>query len=255
MKWAVVLAVACVSLVAIEAHAAGKGSVSPAMPDKPTKNFCNALSNRNFEMMDVFLAQGADINNENCFHGSQTPLMNTVAIVNRYVDTPALVKYLLQHGADVNYQNKNGNTALMYAVDASVDRLYGDPESLIQNVAMLVEKGAKTNLADNDGDTALFYAVAKGYNEKSWGRFQRMVGYLVKNGADVNHQNKRGLTPLMLAAKGCGVGAVKLLLSLNANVEKQTKTSETALSIAQEQAASTRQGSSCNEVAKILSNP
>ncbi|MBI4823896.1 MAG: ankyrin repeat domain-containing protein [Nitrospirae bacterium] len=65
------------------------------------------------------------------------------------------VKSLLQHGADVNAKDNNGNTALMYAA-------VGGHTEIVQT---LLNKGANVNAKNNFGNTALIYAVKNGRTE------------------------------------------------------------------------------------------
>jgi len=63
-------------------------------------------------------------------------------------------------------------------------------------------------------------------------RNEDIVNFLIKNGADVNKEDKNGKTPLMLA---CGKGyenIVKILIENGANVNKENKNGETPLLLA-----------------------
>ncbi len=62
------------------------------------------------------------------------------------------MSYFLKIGADINYQNKNGQTALKFAAS----------NKKLENVKVLVQKNADKNLKDNNGKTALDYAKEKG---------------------------------------------------------------------------------------------
>jgi ankyrin repeat protein len=70
------------------------------------------------------------------------------------------VKQAIAQGADVNYTNKSGMTALMYAGES----YSGDPEM----VRFLLKNGANINLVDELGYTALTHAVAdaRGHNDQ-----------------------------------------------------------------------------------------
>lgn len=82
----------------------------------------------------------------------------------------------LIRGANVNYQDSAGNTALIVACQnghSSVSQL-------------LVRYGANLNLANNKGNTALHYCFNYGYED--------IGNYLIKQGADEFQTNKEGLT-------------------------------------------------------------
>jgi hypothetical protein len=67
----------------------------------------------------------------------------------------ALVKKLLEKGADVNAVNKDGETALMWASDKGHTEV----------AKLLIEKGADVNVADKSGTTALIWASLAGHTE------------------------------------------------------------------------------------------
>ena len=60
-----------------------------------------------------------------------------------------------------------------------------------------------------------------------------IADYLINNGADINHQNKTGLTAIMNAAEKNKFYAIKLLLSNNADVSKSDYTGRTLREIAE----------------------
>ena len=173
--------------------------------------------NDSLKVCSCLIKHGADVNGCNNNKGPnnrRTPLM----IASRYgrVDVMTL---LIKHGADVNLQDKNGETALHYAVDIDSDVSCEALTCLIENranvdavsnngctslmkaiseasvVTFLTEHGANIDLQDKNGDTALHYAV-RGYSRE-------VVTHLVTLGA--SHMcNNQGLTPLLLASdKGC----------------------------------------------------
>ncbi|XP_032241225.2 protein phosphatase 1 regulatory subunit 12A isoform X4 [Nematostella vectensis] len=91
------------------------------------------------------------------------------------------VKKLLAKGADINYQNVDGLTALHQAcIDENFDL-----------VKVLVDKGASMDVRDNEGWTSLHAAASCGSVE--------IAKYLIENGADVAAVNNEGELPLDLA--------------------------------------------------------
>ena len=123
-----------------------------------------------------------------------------------------MVQLLLDHGANVNAQSINGNTALMFAAQTRSEDI----------IRLLVEHGADVDNQAVDGHTALMVAASHGAD---------FVGKLLINeGADVNLENDKGQTALMFAAEhpplesmGC------MLLEHNADINVQDSTGMTAL--------------------------
>ena len=220
-----------------------------------TQEFCAAARNGNFQMMTLLTKQGADLNNENCLSfESVTPLMRSVS---QPFASLQVMQFLLDNGADANYQTKNGQDALMFLFKQQWSSPYGS--SAVANflaVALpsLVQHGANVNAADIAGNTPLMYLISSGYNMYSFNSAMYAVNFLVSHGADVNHQNNVGETPLMLASKGCGVQGVKQLLALGADPTVKDAAGNTALSLATAEAAQQTSGA-CNQVVTILMNP
>ncbi|MBN2478064.1 ankyrin repeat domain-containing protein [Candidatus Micrarchaeota archaeon] len=80
------------------------------------------------------------------------------------------VKKLLEKGADVDFQDKSGWTALMYAVF--------EYEEIAE---LLVLNKANINLKNEDGRTALMFACWQGH--------LNTAKFLIENGAEVNVQD------------------------------------------------------------------
>ncbi|XP_063998035.1 protein phosphatase 1 regulatory subunit 12A isoform X1 [Pogoniulus pusillus] len=95
-------------------------------------------------------------------------------------DTEEVLR-LLERGADINYANVDGLTALHQAcIDDNVDM-----------VKFLVENGANINQPDNEGWIPLHAAASCGYLD--------IAEYLISQGAHVGAVNSEGDTPLHIA--------------------------------------------------------
>lgn len=68
--------------------------------------------------------------------------------------------------------------------------------------------GADVNLVDNYGNTPLIQACI--YNNPE------IVDLLIKSGADVNKENSKGVTALLLALENRYIDIIKLLLNAHA---------------------------------------
>lgn len=115
---------------------------------------------------------GADINYTD--HCGESALIK--ASLKGYLE---IVKYLISKGADMNLGNY---TALIWA----------SIEGHLEIVKVLVEAGADLNIKESSGNTALIKASQKGYFE--------IVKVLVEGGADVNIRNKYDKTALECSA-------------------------------------------------------
>lgn len=150
-----------------------------------------------------------------------TPLMAAVNEPDR-----TLLDLLIAHGADVNAQDSEGKTALMYLADRL---LYADQTPFVQT---LVKHGARLEIRDNEGRTALIHAHGNA----------RLLTLLLDHGANLRARDNQGRTVLMYAADwNIGFeaggweahgGGIPLLLKRGAEVNARDQDGRTALEIA-----------------------
>ena len=160
-----------------------------------------------FRMIRMLIKCGANPNVE--WH-RRTPLMLTCHNLN-------VSKFLINYGANVNYQNIDGRSILMHIISDSKVKPYFD------QIKFFVNEGANVNLSNKYGETALMYAVTL---EKC---YSNVVTFLIQNGASVNQQTLTGLTALMIASSHGHVEAAQILLDHNADFEIRNKYERTAL--------------------------
>jgi hypothetical protein len=92
---------------------------------------------------------------------------------------PALVKFLIDNGANVNEKDENGQTPLYHATKSGKKEI----------VEILINSSADINIQDTSfGRTALFWPAWNGHKE--------IVQILITNGANVNVKEKSGRTPI-----------------------------------------------------------
>ncbi|MBQ7593986.1 MAG: ankyrin repeat domain-containing protein [Synergistaceae bacterium] len=177
-----------------------------------------ALWNLNIEIPRFLIKSGANVQLRDT--GGRTLLMK--GIIPGGI---APIKLLAEAGLDVNSQDNNGKTALMYAAE------YSEPFKRIQE---LIACGADVNIQDNNGRTALMYIA-----QNSWAQFymdkklddsiggtkqaDSSMQFILNAGADVNIQDNEGKTALMYAAKKKLPGRVRILLDAGAKADLTDK--------------------------------
>jgi ankyrin repeat protein len=135
---------------------------------------------------------------------------------------------LLFYGANVNLQEKDGFTALSWAVYD-----HGNDNNKKDIIAMLLAHGANVNLQRNDGGTALSLAI-RGNDKHN----KDIVAMLLAHGANVNLQRNDGGTALILAVYGHNScinnkeDIIAMLLAHGADVNLQDNNGDTAISLA-----------------------
>jgi ankyrin repeat protein len=113
------------------------------------------MFNSNPDIVSLLIKKGADANNQDDREGFTVLMM-----VAYWSPNPIpLMRVLIDNGADVNLQNKDGLTALMFSIAN-----FKNKESE-KSIAFLLDSGANPNIKDKKGNTALDIATDMGkYN-------------------------------------------------------------------------------------------
>lgn len=132
-------------------------------------------------------------------HGKFTPKGATPFFMASATSDLALMKLLLELGADPSIPNAEGCTPLLAACGIHVGsdqatEVAGEEPEVLEAVALLLKLGADINAVDANGETTMHAAALK--------NLPKVVQYLADHGARPevwNRKNKFGSTPLMLA--------------------------------------------------------
>lgn len=186
----------------------------------PDQRLHEAVADGNLAAAQAALAEGANVASEDL---GQTPL----EVASKRGRTK-IVRLLLDHGADVNSADNNGNTPLMLAAKSIMASHYGG--SYAEVVELLLEKGANVHARDEKGSTALNWAMA---SDSELDR-TAIVKLLLDKGADVNAKGYVW-TPLISASYKGHTEVVRLLLDRGADIKPQDGDGHNALHYAAEQ--------------------
>ncbi|WP_170285863.1 ankyrin repeat domain-containing protein [Propionivibrio limicola] len=135
----------------------------------------NAAWNGNIELMELFVARGANPRRSN--HNGEQPLQ--LAAWNGHAEA---VKWLLEHGAAINRDGHYWG-ALHYAVFNGHTEL----------AKYLIERGANVNARSPNGSTPLMMAAREGREE--------LAKLLLESGADTKSKNDWGDNALTLSMR------------------------------------------------------
>ncbi|MET0636761.1 MAG: ankyrin repeat domain-containing protein [Chitinophagaceae bacterium] len=176
-----------------------------------------AASNRDLATLALLKAEVKDINKTN--KAGMTAL--TLAVKG---NSPEVVKYLIDNGANVNVVDAKGDNLTAYLVDSYNPR---QAKEFQPKLKILIAAGLDPSRQQENGNTLWHLAIVK----NDLGLLQQVSSLA----GDVNVRNKEGLTVLHKAAMLAKDEAIlKYLLSVGAQKEIQTSFNETAFDLASE---------------------
>jgi ankyrin repeat protein len=171
----------------------------------------------NCESVTLLLEAGASANQVSSNAQTPTPLIGAI-MYKRY----DVVRLLLERGADVNLSSENGDTPLHEAVKES-------PSIIIE---LLLKAGANVNAPNKQGITPLHTAllphmVVVPATSLTPTRVKQafnlaVLPTLLKAGAGVNAQDRKGFTPLHHASASLDATVIDALVKLGADVKVAT---------------------------------
>mmetsp|Transcript_54509 Transcript_54509/g.127372 ORF Transcript_54509/g.127372 Transcript_54509/m.127372 type:complete len:776 (-) Transcript_54509:69-2396(-) len=177
----------------------------------PGNALAMAAQVNNSEVVEGLLNARADVNHAGAVSG-KTPLMMAAAGGNA-----DLVGLLLSNRADPWARDKDGYDPLTVACGGG----------FVDVVEMLLNVGASVNKPFDDGRYPIHLAAM-------WGR-PKMIKFLADKGAEVNVVwEDYGDTPLMSAVEWGYNEAIRVLVSLKADLHKKNLEGNTALAVAKE---------------------
>ncbi|HKP37791.1 MAG TPA: ankyrin repeat domain-containing protein [Pyrinomonadaceae bacterium] len=165
-----------------------------------------AACDGDIKKVENLLERGADINAPGVQGDSALTSVESCMQHDKLLQSRVpLIELLMAKGAEVNHQDADGTTALMYAAEN------GDTQA----VNALLRNGASVNLVDKDGETALMKAAASSCTEET-------VMALINSGADLDARDHKGRNALdsFLASYACPESKVGDLLKMETQKSK-----------------------------------
>jgi len=136
----------------------------------------------------------------------------------------AVVRALIEAGADLDKAEDDGRTPLYFAVQEGHEAV----------VWALIEAGADVNMATDDGSTPLFIAAQEGH--------EVVVLALIERVADINKAEDDGRTPLYIGAQNGHKAVVRALMQADADVNKARDGGATPLSASSQPVSNVARG-------------
>jgi hypothetical protein len=173
-----------------------EGEVWKKTPDDLRSPLYYAAVTGAFQLTSLLIHDGADINEVPLTASDDAVLQGAI-----YHKHKAIVKLLLEHGADVNAQGGGLGNSLQQAVCA-------EDKDVVQ---LLIRNGAQVNAEGGTYGTALQAAAYLGNLD--------ILQLLLDNSADVNVKGGRYGNALQVAVAGDEIDIAELLLARGANVD------------------------------------
>ena len=197
------------------------------------------IINNNPDMVQQGLLNGEDPNKRYSYEKDTNSITtpNPVRIITPIVQAAVIeslpiTKLLVQHGANVNLCQRNGESALANAAnrgnaeltsfllehgaDPNLTKSFGTPLAMANGVTvmkMLLDHGADPNIPDSDGDLPIIGCI----DMQNLQEIELLINY----GTDMNHTNRLGETPIDRARKR---GIYDAVLSLLQNAKPVIQT-------------------------------
>ncbi|KAL3125270.1 hypothetical protein niasHT_000681 [Heterodera trifolii] len=204
----------------------------------------SAVRHANLELCRVLIARGANVDLGT--DSAITPLM--IAACDR--SQTEIVTFLVENGANINLQNGDGATALMYACY----------QGNVDIVRLLLSHGANVELTDFTGYFALMTAAIGGslevcrllveewaadVNQQTnehvdslmgaacWGHLA-VVNFLIEHGADLQHVDLEGYNALMWAVSNERTEVARHLVTIGADINQRNMEGKSPREMAEE---------------------
>jgi len=126
----------------------------------------------------------------------ESPLLLSIKYTRKARDnSSAILNMLLEHKANVNWQNSSGDTALTLAADA---------QNIVIVKQLIGVSGIRIDISNLNGDTALHIAAFRDSIE--------IVSILLEHGASIYAKNKSGQNPIHVACANGNTTLLRVLL-------------------------------------------
>ena len=170
-----------------------------------------AYGNNDIKTLEYFLSKNVDVNQRD--NKGNTPLLNAT-----YRNKLEVIKLFAKHTKNINSTNKEGHSALTNATQ----------NNTLEVVNFLISKGADVNVIDSKGNH-LGYYLMQYYSPKRKTELNEKLKALTKKGFDITKPQKDGNTLYHLALDKNDLALLKLVKTLNVDINAKNKEGITVL--------------------------
>ncbi|CAM1335060.1 ankyrin repeat domain-containing protein [Tenacibaculum aestuariivivum] len=163
-----------------------------------------AYANKNVNVFNYFITKGNNINQAD--DNGNTPLLNASE-----KNSLEIIQLLASKTKNINHTNKEGKTALTYAIKNSTEV-----------IKLLLDKGADVSIIDANGNNLSHY-LFKTYNVKKENEFIEKLNLLKAKGLDIKKTQKNGNTLYHLAIEKQSIGMLNFIKNYKIDINVKNK--------------------------------
>jgi uncharacterized protein len=225
-------------------HLISKGAKTNLTDDKGSTimNFAALSGQKNTKVYYVCLANGADLKKDLTPYGA-----NALLLAAPFDTDFSLINYFTSKGLDLNSVDANGNGIFNYVAKTGnvtlLNQLLEKGVKFDDNAMILASQGTRSstntleffqyleglgiqpNAISKDGTTAL-HALASRVKD------QKLLGYFIEKGVDINQADNNGTTAFMNAVNRNKLEVITFLSYYLKDINAKNNKGETALSLA-----------------------
>jgi ankyrin repeat protein len=191
------------------------GSLPDALTEDDWAPLHIACQQGNLECIEALLAAGATVYKKNCDGATPLLIACDAQLNDDNSQLDSICRTLIDHNANVNAQDKDGNTPLLLLCQMS---------GMTELIQFMIERGANVNARTEDFVRPIHMALQEGQYD--------VAKILVENGAQINHETSEGYTTLHLAALRANIPWARYFLLNGVKLNAMANDGSTALSIA-----------------------
>jgi ankyrin repeat protein len=171
-----------------------------------------AVDSADIPMIDFLIKKGIDVNNIR-YYNNESVLMH---LLDGYNDSSVVFEFLIKNGADITARNSKRNNILSYIIRSDYVRT-GYMDALFRSSNSKALKEICYDNLLNDLFRVAHDDIFRG-QDLEWAKVKQYITEFIGLGADINHIDRNGYTPLFQAARAGWRDVMDLLLEKGAAI-------------------------------------